>query len=140
MKRITRRSAIAKTAALVAVPTAVASASTPHETPIASTCNWAVIRHEHRGDLTWVALCPNMEAWEKLRTNDPFLKSFHTVRFKTCVVATRSINSIEILEKLGAPDFKDRMWDGTHDTDAVKALKKQWAWLNSPFARSILDR
>jgi hypothetical protein len=140
MNRMTRRSAISKTAALLAVSTAAASASTSHETPIASTCNWAVIRHEHRGDLTWVALCPNMEAWEKLTTNNHLLKSLNTVRFHSCVVATRVIDLIEVLKSFGAPDFNGRLWDGVRDTDAVETLRTQWEWLNSPFAQSILNR
>jgi hypothetical protein len=137
---MTRRSAIAKTTALLAVPTAAASASTPHETPSGQTCKWAVLRHEYLEELTWVALCPNMDAWDELRTNDPFLESFHTVRFTSCVVATLKMNSIGLLEKLGCPDMKGKLWQGERGKEYADFMREQWDWLNSPFAQSILNR
>jgi len=137
----TRRS-IVKTAAAAALVTAPLAATVVGKatvkSPSETECQEAVIRHKASGLLTWVYLCPNMEAWNELKRRDPYLATFNTARFSPIIVAIRTTNTPEILRNLAPQDPDHTRWAG--EEDMRQNLLGQLNWLLSPGCQRALNR
>jgi hypothetical protein len=152
MKRITRRSAIAKTAALsvLAAPAALLASvdAAPVTTPNSDENSTGETRPQFARNFhgaeklsqTFSVFCPLDSQWEEMRDTDPFLRSFNTVRFSIGIFAYRTMNTQKCLRKFGFPNLDDDP-RGEAYTKRMEGIRDQWDFLeSSPIAARFPER